>query len=35
MSALKDIQIDEKHLAHIEAMIRSMTPYERREPGHD
>ncbi len=33
MSALKDIQIDEKHLAHIEAMIRSMTPPERREPG--
>jgi signal recognition particle subunit SRP54 len=33
MSALKDLQIDEKHLAHIEAMICSMTNEERREPG--
>ncbi len=32
MSQLKDVQIDEKHLAHIEAMICSMTPQERRDP---
>ena len=32
MSALKDVQIDEKHLRHIEAMICSMTIAERRAP---
>ena len=31
--ALKGLEIDESHLAHIEAMILSMTPLERREPG--
>ena len=31
-AALKDINIDEKHLAHIEAMILSMTTGERRDP---
>jgi signal recognition particle subunit SRP54 len=31
--ALKDVAIDESHLAHIEAMILSMTMQERREPG--
>lgn len=31
--ALKDLAIDESHLAHIEAMILSMTAQERREPG--
>ncbi len=31
--ALKDLAIDESHLAHIEAMILSMTVQERREPG--
>ena len=31
--ALKGLEIDESHLAHIEAMILSMTPQERREPG--
>jgi len=31
--ALKDVAIDESHLAHIEAMILSMTAQERREPG--
>jgi signal recognition particle subunit SRP54 len=31
--ALKGVAIDESHLAHIEAMILSMTPQERREPG--
>ncbi len=31
--ALKDLQIDESHLGRIEAMILSMTPHERREPG--
>jgi len=30
--ALKDVAIDESHLAHIEAMILSMTHQERREP---
>lgn len=29
---LKDINIDEKELAHVEAMILSMTPKERRNP---
>ncbi|MDP4125664.1 MAG: signal recognition particle protein [Bacillota bacterium] len=29
---LKDVQIDEKDTAHIEAIIRSMTPQERRKP---
>ena len=31
--ALKDLAIDESHLAHIEAMILSMTAQERRDPG--
>ncbi len=31
--ALKDLSIDESHLGRIEAMILSMTPHERREPG--
>ncbi len=30
--ALKDAKVDEKALAHIEAMIRSMTPKEREHP---
>lgn len=29
---LKDLQIDDSHLSRIEAMILSMTPFERREP---
>jgi len=29
---LKNLQIDEKELVHVEAIIRSMTPAERREP---
>ncbi len=32
MGGLKDLQIDEKALSHIEAMICSMTQAERREP---
>ena len=31
-SQIKDMDIDDKHLAHIEAIIRSMTPEERRDP---
>lgn len=31
-SALRDVQVDESHLARIEAIIRSMTPAERRNP---
>lgn len=31
-SALKDVQIDEKQIAHMEAIIRSMTPEERMKP---
>ena len=31
-SALKDVNIDEKQMDRIEAMIRSMTPQERRKP---
>ncbi len=31
-SALRDVQVDEKHLARMEAIIRSMTPGERRNP---
>ena len=31
--ALKGLDIDESHLGRIEAMILSMTPFERREPG--
>ena len=31
-SQLKDINIDEKEMAHVEAMILSMTPKERRNP---
>lgn len=29
---LKDIQIDPKEMAHIEAIVLSMTPYERKHP---
>ena len=32
-SALKNATIDEKALSHIEAIIQSMTPYERENPG--
>ena len=31
--ALKDIKVDEKALAHTEAIILSMTPHERENPG--
>ncbi|MDD6024055.1 MAG: signal recognition particle protein [Oscillospiraceae bacterium] len=31
--ALKNIQVDEKAMAHMEAIILSMTPYERENPG--
>ncbi|MDA2979001.1 MAG: signal recognition particle protein [Actinomycetota bacterium] len=31
-SALRDVQVDESHLARTEAIIRSMTPGERRNP---
>ena len=31
-SALRDIQVDESQLARVEAIIRSMTPAERRNP---
>ena len=30
--ALKDIEIDDDAFKHIEAIIHSMTPYERRNP---
>ena len=30
--ALKDSQIDEKAMAHTEAIIKAMTPYEREKP---
>ncbi|PIE24081.1 MAG: signal recognition particle protein [Planctomycetota bacterium] len=30
--ALKDVEIDDKHFARLEAMILSMTPYERANP---
>ena len=29
---LNNVQIDPKDLAHIEAIIKSMTPYERKNP---
>jgi signal recognition particle subunit SRP54 len=29
---LKDVQINEKDMAHVEAIIHSMTPEERRKP---
>ena len=29
---LKDVQVDEKELVHVDAMIDSMTPWERRHP---
>lgn len=29
---LKDVKIDEKEMAHVEALILSMTPWERRNP---
>ncbi|MDD2420601.1 MAG: signal recognition particle protein [Heliobacteriaceae bacterium] len=32
MKALKDVEIDEKEMKHIEAIILSMTPEERRNP---
>jgi signal recognition particle subunit SRP54 len=31
-SALKNVQVDEKALSHTEAIILSMTPYERENP---
>ncbi len=31
--ALKDVKVDEKAMAHTEAIILSMTPYERENPG--
>jgi signal recognition particle subunit SRP54 len=31
-SALQDVQVDDKQLARVEAIIRSMTPSERRSP---
>jgi signal recognition particle subunit SRP54 len=31
-SALKDVEVDERQLARVEAIIRSMTPDERRNP---
>jgi signal recognition particle subunit SRP54 len=31
-SALRDVEIDDRHLARVEAIIRSMTPAERRDP---
>ena len=31
--ALKNVQVDEKALSHTEAIILSMTPYERENPG--
>ncbi len=30
--ALRDINIDDKHMAHIEAIVKSMTPEERKNP---
>ncbi len=30
--ALRDIDIDDKHLAHVEAIVKSMTPEERSNP---
>ena len=33
MSGLKDVQVDEKALVRVEAIIQSMTPYERENPG--
>ena len=32
MSGLKDVQVDEKALVRVEAIIQSMTPYERENP---
>ncbi|MCL2167019.1 MAG: signal recognition particle protein [Clostridiales bacterium] len=32
MKGIKDIQVNEKDMAHVEAIIRSMTPEERRRP---
>ena len=32
MKGIKDMQINEKDMAHVEAIIRSMTPEERRKP---
>ena len=29
---LTDVQIDPKDMAHVEAIVLSMTPYERRHP---
>lgn len=33
MKGLKNVQIDEKQLVHVEAIIQSMTKKERKEPG--
>jgi signal recognition particle subunit SRP54 len=33
MGSMKNIQIDEKAMAHTEAIILSMTPQERENPG--
>lgn len=32
LKQLKDVQVDEKEMLHIEAIIQSMTPEERRNP---
>lgn len=32
MKGLKDVQVDDKQIGRVEAIIRSMTPHERREP---
>ena len=33
MGAMKNVQVDEKALTRVEAIIQSMTPYERENPG--
>ena len=33
MGQMKDIQVDEKAMGRVEAIIQSMTPYERENPG--
>ena len=32
MSQMKDVQVDEKAMGRVEAIIQSMTPYERENP---
>ena len=32
MGSMKNVQVDEKAMAHTEAIILSMTPYERENP---